>query len=85
MQNYKELILWQEAHNLTLKVYEVSKSFPKEEIFGITSQIRRAFSSIPCNIAEGCGKYTAKDFANFLQIALGSEMKRIIYCSYLKI
>ncbi len=72
MQNYKELILWQEAHNLTLKVYEVSKSFPKEEIFGITSQIRRASSSIPCNIAEGCGRYTAKDFANFLQIALGS-------------
>jgi four helix bundle protein len=55
-----------------LKVYEVSKSFPKEEIFGITSQIRRASSSIPCNVAEGCGRYTAKDFANFLQIALGS-------------
>ena len=72
MQNFKDLILWQEAHQLTLKIYGVSKRFPKEEVFGITSQIRRAASSIPCNIAEGCGRYTSKDFANFLQIALGS-------------
>ncbi len=72
MQNFKDLILWQEAHQLTLKVYGVSKSFPKEEVFGLTSQIRRSASSIPCNIAEGCGRYTSKDFANFLQIALGS-------------
>lgn len=72
MQNFKDLILWQEAHQLTLKIYGVSKSFPKEEVFGITSQIRRASSSIPCNIAEGCGRFTSKDFANFLQIALGS-------------
>jgi four helix bundle protein len=72
MQNFKDLLLWQEAHQLTLNVYEASKNFPKEEIFGITSQIRRAAVSIPCNIAEGCGRYTSKDFANFLQIALGS-------------
>jgi four helix bundle protein len=72
MQNFKDLILWQEAHKLTLKVYEYSKSFPKEELFGLTSQIRRASASIACNVAEGCGRYTAKDFANFLQIALGS-------------
>jgi four helix bundle protein len=72
MQNFKDLILWQEAHQLTLKIYGVSKSFPKEEVFGLTSQIRRASSSIPCNIAEGCGRFTSKDFANFLQIALGS-------------
>lgn len=72
MQNFKDLILWQEAHQLTLKIYTLSKNFPKEEIFGITSQLRRASASIPCNIAEGCGRYTSKDFANFLQIALGS-------------
>ena len=72
MQNFKDLLLWQEAHQLTLKIYESSKNFPKEEIFGVTSQLRRAATSIPCNIAEGCGRYTQKDFANFLQIALGS-------------
>ncbi|MFD2872418.1 four helix bundle protein [Mucilaginibacter ximonensis] len=72
MQNFKDLMLWQEAHRFTLQVYEVSKSFPKDETFGITSQLRRAAVSIPCNIAEGCGRYSSKDFANFLQIALGS-------------
>ncbi|WPU94987.1 four helix bundle protein [Mucilaginibacter sabulilitoris] len=72
MQKFKELILWQEAHQLTLKIYEASKKFPKEEIFGVTSQPRRAATSISCNIAEGCGRHTAKDFANFLQISLGS-------------
>jgi len=72
MQNFKDLLIWQEAYQLTLKIYESSKAFPKEETFGITSQLRRAAVSIPCNIAEGCGRYTSKDFANFLQIALGS-------------
>ena len=72
MQNFKELLLWQEAHQLTLSVYEATKNFPKEEIFGVTSQIRRAAVSVPCNIAEGCGRFTSKDFANFLQISLGS-------------
>ena len=72
MQNFKDLLIWQEAHQLTLKIYEPSQDFPKEETFGITSQLRRAAVSIPCNIAEGCGRYTSKDFANFLQIALGS-------------
>ena len=72
MQNFRDLLLWQEAHQLTLKIYKASRSFPKEETFGITSQLRRAAVSIPCNIVEGCGRYTSKDFANFLQIALGS-------------
>lgn len=72
MQNYKDLLTWQEAHKLTLKVYSVCKTFPKEELFGVTSQLRRAAVSIPCNIAEGCGRYSSKDFAHFLQIALGS-------------
>ena len=72
MQKFRELVLWQEAHQLTIKIYEVSKKFPKEELFGITSQLRRAATSISCNIAEGCGRYTSKDFANFLQISLGS-------------
>jgi four helix bundle protein len=72
MQNFKDLLLWQEAHQAVLKIYKLSEDFPKNEVFGITSQLRRAAVSMPCNIAEGCGRYTSKDFANFLQIALGS-------------
>ncbi|KAA5547784.1 four helix bundle protein [Adhaeribacter rhizoryzae] len=72
MQNYKSLKVWQDAYQLTLHVYQKSKSFPKEEIYGLTSQIRRACISIPNNIAEGCGRNTNLDFAHFLQISLGS-------------
>ena len=72
MQNYKELKVWAKAHEFTLKVYEVTKQFPREEIYGMTSQLRRAASSIPANIAEGCGKFTSQDFARYLNIALGS-------------
>lgn len=72
MQNYKELKVWEKAHQLTLKVYRASKLFPKEELYSLTNQLRRASSSVPANIAEGCGKNTQPDFANFLNIALGS-------------
>ena len=72
MQNYKELKVWAKAHEFTLKVYEVTKQFPREEIYGMTSQLRRAASSIPANIAEGCGKFTSQDFARYLNIVLGS-------------
>lgn len=73
MQNYKDLKVWEKAHQFTLSFYRVSKSFPKEEIYGLTSQLRRAASSIAANIAEGCGKNTKNDFANFLNISLGSS------------
>lgn len=72
MRDFHKLIIWQRSHQLTLAVYRISKSFPKEEIFGLTSQMRRAVSSIPTNIAEGCGRASNKDFAYFLQIAIGS-------------
>lgn len=72
MQNYKELKVWSLAHQFTLKVYECTKTFPKEEIFGLVNQLRRSASSIGANIAEGCGRGTQNDFAKFLQIALGS-------------
>ena len=72
MQNYKELKVWAKAHEFTLKVYEVTQLFPREEVYGMTSQMRRAASSIQANIAEGCGKFTPQDFARYLNIALGS-------------
>lgn len=72
MQNYKDLKVWDKAHQLTVNVYQESKSFPKEETYSLTNQLRRAASSIPANIAEGCGKKSQSDFANFLNIALGS-------------
>lgn len=72
MQNYKSLKVWTRAHQLTLDIYKESKPFPKEELYSLTSQLRRASTSIPANIAEGCGKNTPADLANFLNIALGS-------------
>ena len=71
MQNYKDLKVWEKAHEFTLKVYEMTKTFPKEEIYSLTNQLRRAASSIPANIAEGCGKNSKADLANFLNIGLG--------------
>ncbi len=75
MQNFKDLIVWKKAHENVLHIYNLSKAFPKEEQFGITSQLRRAATSIPTNISEGTGKSTKKDFANFLQTALGSSQE----------
>jgi four helix bundle protein len=72
MQNYKELKVWDKAHQLTLKVYKVTTKFPKEELYSLTNQLRRCVSAIPANIAEGCGKNSQKDLGNFLNIALGS-------------
>ncbi len=72
MQNYKALKVWEKAHHFTLMIYGVSKQFPKEELYGLTNQLRRAASSIPANIAEGCGKSSSMDFAKYLNISLGS-------------
>ncbi len=72
MQNYKDLKLWVKSHEITLKIYSIPRCFPKEEIYSLTSQIRRCSSSMPANIAEGCGKNSNTDFGRFLNIALGS-------------
>ena len=72
MKDFRSLLVWQKYRELTLQIYNETKSFPKEELFGLTSQIRRACSSIPANIAEGCGRGTDGDFQRFLQIAFGS-------------
>ena len=72
MQDYRQLRVWQHAHQIALDVYRATASFPKAERYGLTSQIRRAASSVPSNIAEGCGRGSGPDFARFLQIATGS-------------
>lgn len=84
MQNYKDLQVWNKSHELTLDIYKITKAFPKEEVFSLVSQLRRAASSIPTNIAEGSGRFTQKDFASFLQISLGScqEVEYLIFLSH---
>jgi four helix bundle protein len=72
VKNYQELIVWQKAMDLVEEVYRVSSSFPREEIYGLTSQVRRAAVSIPSNIAEGQGRRTTPDFLRHLSIAYGS-------------
>jgi four helix bundle protein len=72
MQGFRELKVWQKAHALTLAIYQVTSRFPREEVYGLTAQMRRCCSSIPANIAEGCGRNSDQDFARFLQIAMGS-------------
>lgn len=72
LKNFKELHVWQKAYQLCLEVYNVSKKFPAEEKFGLTSQMRRAAISIPSNIAEGYGRKTIPDYVRCLYIAYGS-------------
>jgi four helix bundle protein len=72
MRDFKKYDIWQLSHSLTLEVYKTTSNFPKEELYGLTSQIRRASSSIPTNISEGCGRNSDKEFNQFLNIALGS-------------
>lgn len=73
MYNFRKLQIWIRSQKLIKQVYEVSSDFPKEELYGITSQLRRAAISVSLNIAEGSGRSTNKDFRNFLSISLGSS------------
>ena len=74
MRDFQSLEIWKKSHALTLSIYEITtKKFPHSELFALTSQLRRAASSIPMNIAEGCGRKSKKDFAHFIQIAIGSS------------
>ncbi|BCB96592.1 hypothetical protein JZK55_17420 [Dissulfurispira thermophila] len=72
MANYKNLIVWQKAHQLALMVYRLIESFPRHEQYALTSQIRRAVLSIPTNIVEGYNRKSKKEFIHFIDIALGS-------------
>jgi len=66
------LEVWEKAHKLTLLLYQKSRSFPKEEFYGLTSQLRRSAMSMGANLAEGCGRQTAPQLARFVRIAMGS-------------
>lgn len=84
MKDFRSLTVWEKSHQITLSIYKLTHSFPKEEIYDLTSQIRRSSSSISINIAEGCGRGSDADFARFLQISLGSasETEYLILLSY---
>lgn len=84
MHNFKELKVWQLSRSLVKEIYALTSEFPPEEKFGLISQIRRCAVSIPTNIAEGSGRNTDKDFAQFLNISLGSayELETLLTLSF---
>ena len=86
-KTHKDLDVWKKSVDLVTDIYKVTKCFPKEEIYGITNQMRRAAVSIPSNIAEGAGRQTDKEFVQFLHIAMGSSSEletQIIICKNLE-
>lgn len=75
LQSYKQLIVWQKAMDLTVLIYKITETFPKSEIYGLISQIRRAAVSIPSNIAEGYGRSSPKEYGQFYTVAYGSLLE----------
>ena len=75
LKNYKELKVWQKSYQLCVEIYSITKRFPREERYGLTSQIRRAAVSVPSNIAEGYGRKTTPEYMRSLYIAYGSNCK----------
>lgn len=72
VKTYKDLLIWQKGIELTINIYQLTQSFPKEEIYALTSQLKRSSVSVPSNIAEGFGRNSTKSYVNFLKIARGS-------------
>ncbi len=72
MKDFRKLKIWERAHRLVIEICKITKNFPKDEIYGMTSQIRRSSSSIPTNIAEGCGRDSDSELKRFLVVAMGS-------------
>ena len=72
MQDFRNLKVWEKSHRLTMAIYSITGTFPRQEMYGLTGQLRRAAASVPANIAEGCGRDTNAELARFLQIAMGS-------------
>ena len=83
MQSFKNLEVWQLAHRLRVTVYDVVGTFPREELYGLRAQVTRAAGSIAANIAEGCGRNGDKEFARFLDMAMGSatELECHLFCA----
>lgn len=83
IKTYKELDVYKDSYNLSLQIYKITNEYPKYEIYGITSQIRRAAVSVPLNIAEGYGRQSKEEFKRFLKISLGSlyETKTLLELS----
>jgi len=84
MKDFREMQVWHKGHKLALEIYKLTAKFPKEESYGLSSQIRRAAVSIPTNIAEGCGRGSTKELKHFLRISMGSasEVEYQILLSY---
>lgn len=80
VKNYRDLVVWQKSMELVAAIYTISKTFPKEELYGITSQLRRSSVSVPSNIAEGYGRHSTNDYVRFLRISIGSlfELQTLI-------
>ncbi len=80
-QDFRELLVWQRSHELALSIYRITEGFPRHEIFGLTSQMRRSAVSIPANIAEGCGRGSQAELARYTEIARGSasELEYPVY------
>jgi four helix bundle protein len=72
VKDFRDLHVWQKAHHLTLDVYRLTASFPREELYGLTTQLRRSSSSVAANLAEGCGRNGDAELARFCSIAMGS-------------
>jgi len=79
LRDFRELKVWQKGHELAVDIYRITSSFPREEMYGLTSQIRRSSVSIPANIAEGCGRDSEAEFSRFLTIAAGSASELEYY------
>jgi four helix bundle protein len=75
MKDFRRLTVWEKAHALTLEIYRSTSSFPREELYGITSQMRRCSASVAANIAEGCGRTGNGEFHRFLNMAAGSALE----------
>lgn len=84
MRDFRKIKVWEKSHYLVLEIYEITKDFPKDEIFGITNQIRRAVVSIPNNLAEGCGRNSEKELKQFSVISMGSasEVEYLLFLSF---
>jgi len=84
VKDFRSLQVWEKAHRFALEIYKATQDFPREERYGLTSQLRRAAASIPTNIAEGCGRGTEGELAQFFQIAVGSasEIEYLLQLSH---